>query len=245
MQWLVSSATPSAYAQKIIADGATNYWPLNEPSGSVVFDNASFADADAGPGVTRGAGGAIPNDAASNFDGSSGGFAATRGAIPGPDTFTAEAWFKTTSTSGGKILGFGGSATGDSGSYDRHIYMDNAGHIWFGVYPGGVQTLNTSNTYNDGQWHQVTASLGADGMHLYIDGVPAGQRSDVTNGQSYNGYWRIGGDNLGGWPNQPASSYFAGAIDDVAIYPTVLPRQTVLAHYTASGRAIQPSASTN
>jgi PKD repeat protein len=233
---VVSSSAPSAYAQKIIADGATNYWPLNEPSGSVVFDNASFADADAGSGVTRGAGGAIPNDAASNFDGSGSGFASTRGAIPGPDTFTAETWFNTTSTSGGKILGFGASATENSGSYDRHIYMDNAGHIWFGVYPGGVATLSTSNTYNDGQWHQVTASLGADGMHLYIDGVPAGQRNDVTFGQAYNGYWRIGGDNLGGWPNQPASSYFAGAIDDVAIYPTVLSRQTVLSHFTASGR---------
>lgn len=233
---VVSSATPSAYARKIIADGATNYWPLNEPTGSVVFDNASFADADAGTGVTRGAAGAIPNDAASNFDGSGAGFAATRGAAPGPDTFTAEAWFNTTSTRGGKILGFGASATGNSGSYDRHIYMDNAGHIWFGVYPGGVQTLSTSNTYNDGQWHQVTASLGADGMHLFIDGVPAGQRSDVTSGQAYNGYWRIGGDNLGGWPNQPDSSYFAGAIDDVAIYPTVLSRQTVLSHFTASGR---------
>ncbi|MEC5180616.1 PKD domain-containing protein [Arthrobacter sp. CG_A4] len=233
---VISSATPGAYAQRIIADGAVNYWPLNEPGGSVLFDNASFADADAGFGVTRGASGAIPNDAASAFDGSGAGFAATRGAIPGPDTFTAEAWFKTTSTSGGKILGFGASATGNSGGYDRHIYMDNDGRIWFGVYPGGVQTLSTGNTYNDGQWHQVTASLGADGMRLFIDGVPAGQRSDVTSGQGYSGYWRIGGDNIGGWPNQPASNYFAGAIDDVAIYPTVLTRQTVLAHYTASGR---------
>ena len=63
-------------------------------------------------------------------------------------------------------------------------------------------------------------------MKLYVDGKLVGQRADVTCGQDYTGYWRVGGDNLGGWPNQPASNYFAGAIDEVAIYPTVLTRQT-------------------
>ncbi len=39
-----------------------------------------------------------------------------------------------------------------------------------------------------------------------------------TGNQSYSGYWHVGGDNLNGWPNQPSSAYFAGQIDETAIY---------------------------
>ena len=140
-------------------------------------------------------------------------------------------------TSGGKILGFGNAQTGTSGSYDRHVYMDNAGHIIFGVYNNNVSTVTSSSTYNDGQWHQVAASLGAGGMVLSIDGLKVAGRTDVTNGQNYQGFWRVGGDNLGGWTNQPANNFFAGDIDEVAIFPTVLSKQTVQAEYVASGRA--------
>jgi PKD repeat protein len=233
---VISSTTPSAYAQGIVADGASTYWPLNEPSGTIVYDNAGFNDADAGSGVTRGASGAIPGDAASSFDGTSNGLVSTRAAVQAPDVFTVEAWINTRTRSGGKILGFGNTRTGNSGNYDRHLYMDNNGRITFGVYPGGVATIESSPGYNDGQWHLITASLGTDGMKLSIDGVRVAQRTDVVFGQAYNGYWRVGGDNLNGWPNRGSSDYFAGAVDDVAIYPTVLSRTTVLNHYTASGR---------
>ena len=225
----------SAYASAVVADGATPYWPMNESSGTVLFDNAGFDDADAGAGLTRGVTpGAISGDAASGFDGATS--AATRTAQPGPDTFTAQAWINTTTSRGGKILGFGASQTGNSGSYDRHVYMDNAGRIYFGAYPNAVRTVNSDPGYNDGKWHQITVSLGADGMKLYIDAKLVAQRGDVTSGQAYSGYWRVGGDNLSGWPNRPSSSYFSGAIDEVAIYPTVLSRTAIDAQWVASGR---------
>lgn len=237
----VSFTTPaagiaSAYAQRVVADGAAPYWPMNEPSGTVLLDNSGgFNDADTGTGLTRGTlPGAVAADAATTFDGATS--TATRTAIAGPNTFTTQAWVKTTTTSGGKIVGFGAAQTGLSGSYDRMVYMDNGGKIFFGVYPNFVATVNSSASYNDGQWHQITATMGSDGMKLYVDGKLVGQRADVTNGQDYQGFWRVGGDSINGWPNQPASNYFAGAIDEVAIYPTVLTRQTVNAQWVASGR---------
>ena len=232
----ISSTDPSAYAQGIVGDGATSYWPLNETDGTVVYDNAGFNDADTGSGLTRGVDGAIPGDPATSFSGTNQGLFATRTPIEGPDTFTLETWINTTSIAGGKIIGFGANRSGNSSGYDRHVYMDGLGRITFGVHPGGVRTVQSSTGYNDGQWHLVTASLGADGMKLYIDGLRVAQRSDVTTGQEYSGYWRVGGDNLNGWPNRGISDYFAGSIDDVAIYPTALARGTVLDHYTASGR---------
>ncbi|WP_426625424.1 PKD domain-containing protein [Leifsonia sp. McL0607] len=231
---VAATSSGGAYADSVTQAGAASYWPFDESSGTTALDHVGFTDLTE-TAITQGATGPINGVTASTFNGSSS-FAVTSTPIPGPNAFTVSAWFRTTTTSGGKILGFGDSNTGTSSSYDRHIYMDNAGRIFFGVYPGGVATLNTGPGYNDGQWHQVTASLGANGMRLYLDGKPAGARTDVTAGQSYNGYWRIGGDNLGGWTNQPSSNFFAGDIGQVSMYPTVLDKTTVTNQYIASGR---------
>ncbi|WP_449374622.1 PKD domain-containing protein [Arthrobacter psychrolactophilus] len=154
-----------------------------------------------------------------------------RARFKGPNTFTTEAWFKTTSNRGGKIIGFGNSSTGTSNSYDRQIYMDNLGRVFFGVYPGSTQILQSTARLNNGQWHQVIASLGSNGMALYIDGELVASRTDVTSGQSYTGYWRVGGDNLNSWPSQPNSNFFAGTIDEAAVYTTVLSATDVSKHY--------------
>jgi PKD repeat protein len=233
----VASGTVGAYQQDILNSAPTSYWPLGENSGSTGYDWATGYDQNLGTGTSRGASGPLSDSStATTFDGSSAGFASTSAAQDGPQVFSLEAWVKTTSHKGGKIIGFGDAQTGNSSSYDRQVYMDNAGHIWFGVYPGSVQTLSTAKTYNDGQWHQIVASLGSGGMTLYIDGKRAGQRSDVTSAQVYSGYWRIGGDNLSSWSGQPSSNYFAGSIADVAVYPNVLTGAQVVDHYVASGR---------
>lgn len=231
---VAATSSGGAYSDSVQQAGAASYWPFDESSGTTALDHVGFTDLTE-TAITQGAAGPITGVTASTFNGSSS-FAVTPTAIQGPNTFTVSAWFRTTSTSGGKILGFGNSNTGTSSSYDRHIYMDNSGRIFFGVYPGGVATLNTGPGYNDGQWHQVTASLGANGMRLYLDGKPAGARTDVTVGQAYTGYWRIGGDNLNGWTNQPSSNFFAGDIGQVSMYPTVLDKTVVTNQYVASGR---------
>ena len=49
-----SSGGLSTYGSKVVADGASLYFPLNETSGTVVYNNGKFGDADAGIGVTFG-----------------------------------------------------------------------------------------------------------------------------------------------------------------------------------------------
>ncbi|WP_353648549.1 PKD domain-containing protein [Nakamurella sp. A5-74] len=229
----------SNYAQSVVDDGASLYYRLGDSSTSAEVDYAGLNDG-AVTGVTRGTSGAIAgdSDASSTFTGNGGSMIASSKQLTGPNVFTTEAWVRTTSTSGGKIIGFGNSATGDSSGYDRHTYMDNAGHIFFGVYPNTVAVLSSPDTYNDGQWHQIVSSLGAGGMQLWIDGRLIASRADVTSGQEYGGYWRVGGDNLGGWPNQPGSNYLAGDIDEVSVYPTVLNKLTVQKHFTQAGGSL-------
>ena len=230
------STAASAYRDTVLGDSPLSYWPLDDSSTTLSYDWAGASDLTVNSGVTRGTSGAILGEtrSASRFSGSNSGFASTTNTIAGPMTFGIEAWFKTTSTGGGKIVGFGNRSTGTSTSYDRHVYMEPGGRVMFGVYPGSSQTISSAAPYNDGQWHHVSAGLSSAGMVLYIDGVRVAQRTDVTSAQSYNGVWRIGGDTS--WSG---NAFFPGDIDEVAIYDAPLTREQVAAHYIASGRTLE------
>ncbi len=236
----ISSVALSTYGNDVINDGASAYWRLNEASGTAVRDLIGFNDATALSGLTRNQAGAIAGDSntATTFSGTSTGTAGTNATVPTPTSFSAEAWVKTTTTRGGKVIGYGSSQTGSSSSYDRHIYMDNAGHFAFGVYNGTTSTLISPLTYRNGQWHHVVGTMDAGGMNLYVDGKRVGANPAVTSGQAYNGYWRIGGDNLNSWPNRPTSNFLAGTIDEVAVYPNALPLSAVAKHYNDGGGSV-------
>lgn len=235
-----SVTAPGTYAQSVLADQPNNYWRLGESSGTTGVDLAGKDDLLLRPGVSLGADGAISGDTAANFNGTLDGVAADPTLNFRPQVFSQEAWFKTGSTSGGQIFGYGNTQTTVSADFDRVLYMSNLGRLFFGVRPNGVtrQTVSSLGSFNDNQWHHVVATLGGNGMQLFVDGVLVGSRTDVTSAWQFDGFWRIGGDNLGSWTNRPTNRYFNGQIDEAAIYPTVLPTSRIQAHYVASGRNV-------
>jgi PKD repeat protein len=232
----------NAYAKTVQSDSPTSYWPLGESTGATAYDWAAASNETTGTGVTRNITGALAGDpgTASRFSGTSAGTAASSVFETPRGAFTVEAWVKTTTTRGGKIIGLGNALTGASTAYDRQVYMDNAGRIWFGVKPGILRTVNTTASYNNGQWHHIVASVGPNGMSLYVDGALAAQRTDTTSAAPIQGYWRIGGDNLSGWTSRPASDYIAADIDEVAVYSTALSASAVARHNTI-GRTGPPA----
>jgi PKD repeat protein len=234
----VTSGSLSTYAAGVLDDSPYLFWRLGE-NGSTVYDWANANDGNASAGVSRGTSGAIigDSDKASTFSGSSSGLVADKNALPQPgsDTFSLETWIRTGTNSGGKIIGFGDERSGLSDNYDRHVYMTNGGNLIFGVYSGGGRTIRSSQSYNDGDWHHVVATLGPDGQRLLVDGQSVGYDANIHSGQSFSGHWRVGGDRLNGWSQQPSSNYFAGDIDDVAIYPKVLSQAEVNQHFALSG----------
>ncbi len=236
------TASTSEYADAVTADGPTSYWRLGEDTGATAYDWAAADDVTLAADATRGMPGALSGDAdtATGFSGSATVPGVSTSQLPGPQTFSVEAWFKTTSTSGGKIIGFGNSKTGDSNNYDRHVYLTNDGKVVFGVYNNNTYTLTSGKSYNDGKWHQVVGTMGSSGLTLYVDGAKISSRSDTSAAQPFNGYWRIGGDNINGWPGQPSSNKLAGTIDEVSVYPVVLGADRVAAHYTAGGGTAGP-----
>ena len=235
---IVGGTPPSdAYGSTVWNDSPNIYYRLDETSGSTATDlSGNTNNGTYSGGVTLGVASPVSGTGhtAVTFNGTTGTLA-SGAQMAAPSVYSEEAWFKTTSTAGGKLIGFGNSRTGNSSSYDRHVYMLASGQLVFGTYTGQNNVATSSRSYNDGNWHYMVATQGPGGMTLYVDGQSVATNPQ-TQAQSYNGFWRIGGDNLSGWGANNA--YFAGTIDEAAIYPTVLTPAQVQAHYFASPAAV-------
>ena len=228
---------PSSYPAAVALDTPSMYWRLGELGQLPVADASGLNRVGTyRNGLTFGVEDALVNgsDTAVLMSGTSG-IAYSNQSQAAPTTYSMEAWVKTSSFNGGKILGYEDTQTGWGVNYDRQIYMTNNGRIAYGIKSGGVnQVITSTGLYNNNAWHHIVATQGADGMALYVDGVLIGTNATVTP-DAYNGYWRLGGGNLTGWLNAPASSALIGTFDEVAVYPTALSAAQVSAHFTAAG----------
>ncbi|MBT2517544.1 PKD domain-containing protein [Streptomyces sp. ISL-90] len=239
----VASAVGSNYVETVLNDGASLYWRLGGSAAQGGDDLAGNNNGVVRSGVTSNSSGALTSEPGPSytFNGTSSGYINSTSVAPVGQGFSTELWFKTTTLTGGKLIGYGNSSSGNSSSYDRHVYMTSNGRLAFGTYPGIIRAITTTGTYRDGGWHHVVASQGWDGMKLYVDGQLVGSLPDNT-AQAYNGYWRVGGDNLASWPNRPVTDYFSGQIDEVAVYDRVITPQEVTAHYSKGTGTAAPTA---
>jgi signal peptidase I len=168
---------------------------------------------------------------------------ATGMATPGPMTYSEVIWFKTTSTKGGKLIGLENNRTGVSdssgagGQYDRMMYMDANGEIWFGVYNNTEIVAHSQAGLNDGNWHMAAATMSTTtGMSLYIDGKLVGTNANtISETETQASYWRVGCGNLAGWGGDwtgagaPANTAadnlnypFNGSLDEATVWLTTL-----------------------
>jgi len=227
---------PNGYEQAVLGNGPALYWPLNDATGPTAGDASGKGDTGnySGTGITY----QVPSPVESTtgtgvaLDGTSGQIVASL-PVTDPATYSEEMWFKTSTTAGGYLMGFGNSPSGLSTNRDRQVWMSNDGQLNFGIYDGQTVVVQSPKSYNDGAWHYVVATEGSDGMSFYVDGQLVGSNS-TNQSQNYTGYWRVGGEDLRYWPYQPSSDYFAGTVSDVAFYNTELSSSQVLAHYHAS-----------
>jgi Concanavalin A-like lectin/glucanases superfamily len=219
----------------ITASAPRVYYKLDEATGATTAaDSSGQARSGTYQGTsTKGAADACSRDPGTSvaFDGSSG-YLNLGTSLSVAPTYSCEAWFKTTTTTGGLIAGFGALATGASTTVDRVLYMSNAGAVVFGNNNASKSTISAAGPYNDNQWHHVLATVGTGGMRLYLDGKQVAT-SSTTATASYTGFFRVGFDNLTGWTSAPTSSYFRGTLDEVAAYSTTLTGSDAINHYQA------------
>ena len=165
---------------------------------------------------------------------------------PGPQSFSIAAWFKTSTD--GSIVGFTNSQTNSGQStWDRHLWIDNTGHLVFGLYPNGIYELTSPGTYANNAWHfaviTVTGSTATQGsVYMYVDGnLVAGSNNDETYfggtqpAQVYGGWWHLGWSNASQyWPDGPTNPYFTGSLGQIAIFGSVLTSGQVSNLYASS-----------
>ena len=225
-----AAATYFTCANAVAAASPALWYRMDETSSTATAATDSASGGRTGvyssAGKTTTTAKACPRDSgrAMTFNGSSGYLSSPSLGQGLPNTFSLSIWFRTTTTTGGKLIGFGTSQTGLSATYDRHLYLTNAGRVVFGVYPNAVKTVTSPAAYNDGTWHLAVATLSSAGMRLYVDGDQVAADTSVTTGEGGTAtyYLRVAYDNLDNWDSTPTSRYFSGTLDDAAYYTTAL-----------------------
>jgi hypothetical protein len=225
----------AAYAAAVLRDDPVLHYRFNETAAGAAA--AAGGDGAYGqPGLTLGTPGPLGDgDTAITLDGS-GGYVTAPTPVTNPTALSVEIWFRTTTTRGGRLIGLSQDPSGTSTTYDRNLYMSDAGTLVFAVAPGGVdpQAVVSPHAYNDGRWHLAVATFGKGGTALYVDGGLAAADPAATAAQDFTGYWRVGYDSLKFEPHAPTSDALDGSLDEAAVYDYPLNAEQVRAHFDAA-----------
>lgn len=105
--------------------------------------------------------------------------------------------------------------------WDPLLYIDNLGRLRGGDYAGGAPAYVSSQSVNDGQWHQAVWVGNTNTQSLYLDGALVGTFAG-TLGMSSMLYNYLGMGHWEGWPTAGSAwNTFNGSIDEVSISSNV------------------------
>ncbi|SEM75185.1 YD repeat-containing protein, partial [Streptacidiphilus jiangxiensis] len=246
-----------AYRTRIVADGAADYWRLDDPASSPYAQDelgTSLPDPYSGTytSTTLGSPGpsGTPDASAAGFDGSTSSLQLPDTAAPITGPASIELWFKTSTS--GVLYSYQtnplGTATTSSDDWNPALYIGSDGKLRGQFWTGATaNTATSTSTVTDNNWHQAVLTATGSTQHLYLDGV---SQATINAGPvQFNGdagvY--IGAGTVTGWPGAPTTdstgtNHFHGTIAEVSYYPAALDATTVTSHYQAMGNAASPSA---
>ena len=145
--------------------------------------------------------------------------------ISSPSSFSILFWVKTSSSTGGKIIGFTDNQNGGSTQYhDREILMEPDGSLRFNMISGSqTKTVYALNVNNDGEWHHVAVTVdNSQNAAIYIDGSLS-QKLSLPTPQSYQGWWVIGRNGASKKTvKSTISEYFNGSLSEISIWNRAL-----------------------
>ena len=186
---LAAAAHFVAYNTEVLGDSPYLYWRMDETSGTTIND-ATAANRDGtllAQTYAFNQTGALTSETPNKAMGFTIASITGNNQVTPSGAFSVEAWVKTTSTTGGRFLGFG-DANGQNPAtkVDRQLYMAPNGKVYFGV-GSAKTTVASGSAINNGAWHHVvgTYTSGTNGMKLYVDGVLQG--SDHRHGAELRG----------------------------------------------------------
>ncbi len=230
-------AVPSdSYGKAVYDNGPDLYWRFRESSGTSAADSSLNGQTGTYAGSPTLGGASAVNDVADKsitLNGTTGNVASNNTSLTSPQVYSEEAWIKTTTTTGGQIMGSGPPRPEARRPRPAGLHDERRDAEVRGV---PVQRRHIDHVAGRAalQRRQV-APRGRDpgtGRHEALRRRHGCGDGSTVNSLSYNGYWRVGGDNLTGRSSKPTSTYFAGSVDEVAVYPQVLSASEVASHFT-------------
>jgi hypothetical protein len=219
----VPTAGGAGYVAAVLADSPVGYWRMGEASGSVL-DSIGSSHGTA-TGTTRDVTGALTtaqDDGAITFNGTSdkvrmGDVLDQTGAV------SYELWVKRANTTG--VLQY----LMNKGAGQPNIVLKADHYITVGEENFDL-VLSSTAILNDTNWHHIvftwTGAAAVDAAKLYVDGVNVGVHQNTATIAGNGSSLSLGAAYVD-------ALYFAGTIDEAAIYNTVLSPTRVLAHYNA------------
>lgn len=222
---LVADAAASAYSAAVSGTpGLVSYWRLGELSGTTAADAAGLNNGTYQGGYTLGTTGAIQGDpdTAVTLNGTSGYVSVPdSSSLAVGDTFTIEGWIKrgAVSTSENQVV-----ASKQSGSWV--LMLNSQNQLVLRRAMVGDVAASTKTVTDTSSWHYVAATKNGSSVHLYIDG------QDVTGAvanqtMTDNTMPLVIGESSG-------MAFFAGTIDEVAVYRAALSGSTIAQHFQAT-----------
>jgi|SRR5262245_2498886 len=216
-----------SYPARVVADGASAYWRLNETTGTTAVDVIGGNNGTISGGVTLGQSGALADgDKAMAFNGTTGKIATSSMTIP--TACTIELWVKTTASVTNNPLVAQRTLAGTTGKFLAYLTSGQ-----FAIYSDEDATQFSTGAVNNGNWrHLVWTSTGTQ-TSLFVDGIKS--IGPVTQAHSA----RTDVVHLAFSPDH--NTFLLGTLDDVAIYPTALTPTQISAHYAARTWTAMPA----
>ncbi len=228
-----STVDPASYRAAVLADRPLSYWRLDETSGSVAGDQRVANPGTYVGATTLGAPGLIPGETANTavgFDGHSGDVRIGQaGALDFSTAMTLEAWISPTSL---PSPGSSRSILAKPGSYALQL---NGSAAAFTVVEFGVRNTVSSpqGSIAAGGSYQVVGTYDGVDERLYVNGVQVAIAPLAGSPEQ-----SLGGMHIGSWDG--STEFFAGTIDEAAVYSAVLSADRIADHHEVSGAPSEP-----
>ena len=215
----------------MLADGASNYWRLDELSGTVAADQIGANPGTIIGAVLLGQPGPVVTGRAFTFNGSNTSYVAL-GNFAFPAASSYEAWIRTTNgiTQSPIVTSYNGAIWGRTSGRARRICSTTC-------RGGGAGSVFSIGAINTGAWFHVVLTHDGTTSRFYINGVLDNTKLQTSQAAVAGAAWFIAhstGLPTEGWP---------GSIAEVAVYPVVLTPLQVAAHAAAASvPAVSPAA---
>lgn len=218
-----ANSNRTEFSSRVTGEGACDSATYDQPA----KDERSQNPGGYRGGVALGGQGALAGDEDSSalFDGQNDTMRVPQAPALSPSTaLSLESWFKPS-----LLVGDTRTIMRKEGEYLVRVRPD--GGMTFRIWKTGNQEIQTApGLVAPGSWYQVAATFDGQTMRLYLNGAEIASRAqqgptDVAPTKSLY----LGSD-------QGTGNFFAGRLDEAALYDRALSAQTVQAHYQA-GRA--------